>query len=75
MSKTKVFMVNDRPVTYDKDKTYVDLTLYGYGGSVSLDCWVGEKNKAKAIKEFSKLRDLIDTLINDIETMECNEYE
>lgn len=74
--RVKVVMVQNRPVVYTKEKDYVDLELFGYRGTVSYSYWSDEdpKQKREYLKDLVKLRELIDDMIETVDTMEVS-YE
>jgi len=77
MSKRKVFIVKNIPVVYTMDGDYLDLVFYGDCGSVSFTAMANSTvaYKKTTIAEFTKLRDTIDMIIDDMVSFNHNQAD
>jgi len=70
--KDKIFTVLQTPVTVEKTKNWMDISLYGVNGSVYLNIWKEEGAEASKIdrehiKELKKLIKVLEGAIKFIE--------
>ena len=75
MEKKEVVLIKDIPVAYYLGDGHLDLMFYGDSGAVSFYAIGGDSFSKKQIAEFTKLRDLIDTVIDDMVSHNVNKGE